>query len=195
MALHSQSASELFVSMPDSLFPLLTEKNRNDMVDFYNNHMEAKVRNILDDYARLDTLTDSYLRLTLTKSSTAEMKLLETDDSMQVIVLIQTALGPARDSRVRFFNAQWQRLYWLELPAPQTPDFFSASPDSVAREMDFAQRSVDDMRLVEVTASPSEPLLTLNVAVDELAEEEKKVARRYVRPLRYRWTGSEFLRE
>ena len=100
-----------------------------------------------------------------------------------------------RDSRVRFFNAQWQRLYWLELPAPQTPDFFSASPDSVAREMDFAQRSVDDMRLVEVTASPSEPLLTLNVAVDELAEEEKKVARRYVRPLRYRWTGSEFLRE
>jgi len=189
------SISDVFTSMPDSIFPLLTERNRHDMVDFYQNHMEAKVRNRFNDYARLDTLTQSYLRLTLSKSSTAEMKLLETSDSVTVICLIQTLVAPGRDSRVAFYNTQWQRLYWLELPVPATADFFAASPDSVAHDVDFAQRSLDDLRLVEVTVSPSEPLFTLTLSVDELAEDEKKLSRRYLRPLRYRWTGNEFAPE
>lgn len=192
---HCESITNVFMAMPDSLFPLLTEKNRHDMIDFYNNHMEAKVRNQLNDYARLDTLTDSYIHLTLSKASTAEMKLLQTDDSMQVVALIQTVSAPAKDSRIRFFNTQWQQLYWLELPTASVHDFFAQPADSVAREMDFAQRSVDDIRLIEVAVSPSEPLFTLSIALDELEAEEKKLAHRYVRSLRYRWTGTEFIRE
>ena len=61
--------SDVFTSMPDTIFPLLTERNRHDMVDFYQNKMEAKVRNRFNDYARLDTLTQTYLRLTLSKST------------------------------------------------------------------------------------------------------------------------------
>ncbi len=195
LSLHCENVFSVFTSAPDSIFPLLTEKSRRDMLDFYNNHMEAKVRNRFNDYARLDTLTDSYLRLTLSKSSTAELKLLRTADSVDVVCLIQTASGPVRDSRVTFYNTAWQRLYWLELPQPATRDFFAQSPDSVARAMDFAQRSVDDLRLVEVTASPSEPVFTLVLSVDELSRDEKKLARRFLRPLRYRWTGNEFALE
>lgn len=193
--LHSEVISSVFTTMPDSLLPLLTERNRHDMLDFYNNHMEAKVRNRFNDYARLDTLTDTYLRLTLSKSSTVEMKLLQTSDSVSIICLIHTLRTPACDSRVEFYNAQWQRQFWMELPVLRTDDFFTASPDSVAREMDYVQRSIDDLRLVELTASPSEPLFTLTLSVDQLAEDEKKLARRYLRSLRYRWTGDTFTLE
>ena len=210
--LHAQSLSDVFTTMPDSIYPLLTAKNRKDMVDFYNNKMEAKVRNRLNDYARLDTLTNQYLRLTPSPSSEVVMRLLETSDSTMLICLVQTVTKPIRDSRVRFYDSQWRQLSSVHLPIPATADFFSKQPllpaeedgegleteDSVplpTREGvgESLQRSIDDLRLVDIAVSPDEPVFTLTLSVDELAQDEKKVARRYVIPVRYRWTGSSFV--
>ena len=206
---HCETIADVFTAMPDSIFSLLTAKNRKDMVDFYNNKMEAKVRNRLNDYAQLDTLTDQYLRLTLSQSSEATMRLLTTNDSTLILCLVQTVTKPIRDSRVRFYDSQWRQLSSVNLPTPATADFFSNQPlfpaeedeeetDSLplpAREglREGPQRSIDDLRLVEVCVSPDEPVFELRLATDELAEDEKKVARRYVRPVRYRWTGSQFV--
>jgi hypothetical protein len=57
----------------------------------------------------------------------------------------------------------------------------------------LAQRSIDDLRLVDVAVSPDEPVFTLTLSVEELAQDEKKVARKYVVPVRYRWTGISFV--
>ena len=190
---HSENITNIFTSMPDSLLTMLTEKNRRDMLDFYQNHMEAKVRNRLNDYARLDTLTDTYLRLSMSRVSTLEMKLLQTEDSVPVICLVRTVAAPAHDSEVEFYNQAWQRLQWLQLPTPATHDYFTEAPDSVRRDLDLAQRSVDDLRLVEVTVDPDAPVFTLRISTDEMEQEEKKLARRYVRALRYRWNGREFV--
>lgn len=192
---HSESISVVFTSMPDSIFPLLTSKNRHDMVDFYNNKMEAKVRNRLGDYALLDTLTEGYLKLTPSKSSTIEMKLMETDDSTAIVCLIQTVKAPVSDSSVKFYDSEWRRLHWLELPMAETAEFFNEIPDSVAHEMKFVQQSIDDLRLIAVSVSPDEPVFTMQLAVDELAKEEKKIAKRHLVSVRYRWTGRDFVKE
>lgn len=189
---HCENISEVFTSMPDSIFPLLTEKNRRDMVDFYNNRMEAKVRNRLNDYVQLDTLTDDFMRLTLSAASAAEMKLLQTEDSVEIICLIQSVTSPVKDSRVKFYSKDWQRLYWLEMPTPETTAFFAESPDSVTRDLRFAQRSIDDLRFVSISIDPAEPIFTFILSVEELEREQKTIARRYLRSLRYRWTGSRF---
>ena len=194
MIVHGEDIKDVFTTMPDSLLPLLTEKNRHDMVDFYQNKMEAKVRNRLNDYVRLDTLTDSYLRLTLSRVSSLEMKLLETTDSVSIICLVRTLSAPASDSQVEFYNRDWQRLHWLALPVAKTQEYFAAAPDSVSRDLELAQRSLDDLRLVSVTVAPDQPIFTLQVATDELERDAQKLARRYVRALRYRWTGSDFER-
>ena len=203
--LNAEGIADVFTTMPDSIFPLLTARNRHDMVDFYRNKMEAKVRNRLNDYARLDTLTNQYLHLTLSQSSEATMRLLPTADSTSIICLVQTVTTPIRDSQVRFYDSQWRQLSSVNLPTPATADFFSNQPLLPAEEdgedtdslplptREGLQRSIDDLRLVEVTVSPDEPVFTLTLSVDELAQDEKKVARRYIIPVRYRWTGSRFL--
>ena len=192
--IRGENVADLFTAMPDSIFPLLTEKNRHDMVDFFHNHMQAKVRNRLNDYVVLDTLTDDYLHVTLSKSSTAELKCMQASDSTVVIALVQTLAAPVRDSQVEFYDGHWQRLPQLKMPVPATRDFFTEFPDSVARDMDFAQRSIDDLRLLEIKAEPDADIFTLTLSCQELMEDEKKVATRYVRSLRYRWTGREFVR-
>lgn len=201
---HCENISDVFTSMPDSIYPLITSKNRHDMVDFYNNKMEAKVRNRLNDYARLDTLTNEYLHLTLSQASEVTMRMLTRNDSTQIICFVQTVTKPIRDSRVKFYDTKWQRLTTVKLPEPATADFFKASllsphdggenPEQQALPlMGEVERALDDLRLVEVTVSPDEPVFTLTLSVEELAQDEKKVARRYVAPVRYRWTGSEFV--
>ena len=209
---NAEGISDVFTSMPDSIYPLLTAKNRRDMVDFYNNKMEAKVRNRLNDYARLDTLTSQYLRLTPSPSSELVMRLLETSDGTTMVCLVQTVTKPIRDSRVKFFDSQWQQLTSVNLPIPETSAFFNENPlpptggDGEGLEVDDSaplstweelgeslQRSIDDLRLVDIAVSPDEPIFTLTLSVDELAQDEKKVARRHVIPVRYRWTGNSFV--
>ncbi len=195
LTLHSQRVSELFVSMPDSVFTLLTQKSRRDMVDFYNNHMEARVRNRLNDYVQLDTLTDSFLRLRLSSISRAEMKLLQTEDGDTLVCLVRSITSPVADSHVQFFNLSWQPLYWIELPKPATAEYFTEFPDSVKRDLTFAQRSIDDLRFVSVTIDPVEPVFTFMLSIDELNRDEKTLASRFLRSLRYRWTGSAFVED
>lgn len=198
LIVHAGNIADVFTSMPDSIFPLLTVKNRSDMVDFYKNKMEAKVRNRLNSYARMDTLTDDYLRLTLSGASEAEMKLLQTEDSTEIICLIRSITAPVGDSQIQFFDKDWQRLEWVDAPLPATGEYFGeAVADSAAEETKVTladvQRSIDDLRFVRIATGPGAPVFTFTLSVDELNRDEKKLARRHLRTLRYRWTGGRFV--
>ena len=206
LPLAAQTAREVLISMPDSLMPLLPVKSRHDMLDFLDNKMEAKVRNRLNDYVCLDTLTEDYFRLSLSEAAETEMRILRTEDSLSVICLVHTVGTSIRDSRAAFYDNKWHLLHWLKLPNPSTEDFFSmeknefdslsVSSNIVAtdtRDWEWMQRSINDLRFVEITIAPDAPVFTFTLSLEPLAEEEKKLALRYVRPLQYRWTGNDFM--
>lgn len=195
LGLSAHNMGTLFTTMPDSLLPTLTPNNRRDLVDFLSNGMQAKVRNRLDDYVQLDTLTDTYLHLTLSKVSTVEMKMLFMQDSVPFVAVIRTLATPVKDSQVTFFDCTWQPMCSLSMPTLATEAFFAEYPDSVSRDIGFAQRSIDDLRLMAVSVSPEDAVFTVKVSMDELAEDEKRVARCYVRSVRLRWTGRDFVIE
>ena len=70
----AQDMRSVFISMPDSVAPLLTKVNREDCVDFLDSNMKAVVRNRFDKESELKTLTKDYLLMQMTASSTMEMK-------------------------------------------------------------------------------------------------------------------------
>ena len=178
---------DLFASAPDSIFPLLTQNNRLDCLDFRENNMTARVKNLMGDVAELKELTDDYLLLQVSAHSMAELRLL--GDSL--FCLINTYLGPTADSRVRFFNPDWKPVA-LDLPAPRVEAFWADVPDSVAQEAGYAQQSLEALRLLRVSAQSGEPILTFTLQIDELSGKEKEVAQRYVQPLRFRFDGQAF---
>ncbi len=178
---------DLFASAPDSIFPLLTTNNRLDCLDFMENKMVARVKNRLDDVCEMKTLTDDYLMMQMSARSSVEMRLL----SDSLFCLVNTRMGPAPDSRVRFYDAQWQPVE-VAMPQPTIADFWQAVPDSVASEARFVQLSLEALRLVQVTAQTGEPVLSFTLQTSELSREERELAQRYVHPLRYRWDGQAF---
>lgn len=189
----SQRMADVFSSMPDSLLPLISSVNRRDMLDFYNNGMEARVHNQLGEESTLKSLTDTYLLLQSSPVTHVEMKLLETADSTEnIITLVRTVETPDADSDVEFYDTQWHRLQWLEFPRPAIADFWAAAPDSLASSARYAQLTLADLPLVSVSVSPDEPLFTLTLAISELAEKEKDAAKLLVHPLQYLWDGAAF---
>ena len=188
-AFSQTKAKDVFATAPDSIFPLLTTNNRLDCIDLIENNMKATVKNKLEQKAEMTTLTDSYLQIKPSEKSVVEIKML--NDS--VFCLINTCLGPAPDSRISFFTRGWKP-YETTFPMPHATDFWTSVPDSLARDASFAQRSLEDLLLIQISADKDKPEITLTLQTSELAGKEKEIAQKYVQPLRYRWTGKGFTR-
>ena len=188
-AFSQTKAKEVFATAPDSIFPLLTTNNRLDCIDLIENNMKATVKNKLEQKAEMTALTDSYLQIKPSERSVVEIKML--NDS--VFCLINTCLGPAPDSRISFFTRDWEP-YAMTFPTPHASDFWKSVPDSLAREANFAQRSLEDLLLIQISADKENTELTLTIQTSELSGKEKEIAQKYVQPLRYRWNGKGFTR-
>lgn len=188
-AFSQTKAKDVFAAAPDSIFPLLTTNNRLDCIDLIENNMKATVKNKLEQKAEMTALTDSYLQIKPSERSVVEIKML--NDS--VFCLINTCLGPAPDSRISFFTRDWEP-YKTTFPMPHATDFWKSVPDSLAREANFAQRSLEDLLLIQISADKENTELTLTIQTSELSGKEKEIAQKYVHPLRYRWNGKGFTR-
>ena len=188
-AFSKTKTKDVFAAAPDSIFPLLTTNNRLDCIDLIENNMKATVKNKLEQKAEMSVLTDSYLQIKPSERSVVEIKML--NDS--VFCLINTCLGPAPDSRISFFTRDWKP-YAMTFPTPHASDFWTSVPDSIARDASFAQRSLEDLLLIQISADKESTELTLTIQTSELSGKEKEIAQKYVKPLRYKWNGKDFTR-
>ena len=184
------SIRDIFAAAPDSIFPLITENNRLDCIDFKENNMQARVKNLLDQYTEMTDLTKNYLRIQMTGRSIVQMRLLSSTDS--IFCLISTYLGPTPDSRITFYRYDWTPIQ-IDAPQPQVEDFWNPVPDSLKQAARFTQMSLRDLTLISIDANQDEEArLTYTLQTNELAGEEKKIAEEYTHPLIYRWNGKDF---
>lgn len=194
----AQEARTLFVQMPDSILPLLTEVNRADCTDFLDSHMRAQVTNRFGTRSEMTHLSPDYIAIDMTARSTWQMKVLPLEtDTTRIICTVSTVCGGACDSDVRFYSTEWKVLPTEQyLPAPpQAEDFLMPKPDSVEtyHYRDAIQRA--DMSLVRITLSPDNRTLTF--IYDTPAYLEKEAADKLKpfirRALIYDWHGGKFV--
>ena len=132
-SLGAQNINSAFVSMPDSLSPLLTKVNRQDFADFLASGMKAVVKNKFGGESEMLKLTEDYLYLKTTASSSEEMKMLPLNDSVNIICVVKTYLGPVEDSDVKFYTTEWKELpVDKHISLPVLSDFYVSENDSLA---------------------------------------------------------------
>ena len=179
--------------MPDSVMPLLTKNNRLDFIDFYDAKMAAVVTNRMDGKSRMDTLTDDFVHIGYTNVSDIAMKLLPINDSTDVLCMVTTVKAAVSDSRIAFFDAQWQPLSVASyLTEPSMEDFRSSlQNDSV----EWAWSKVDIFFRTYALCAERAELLSVFTATDYLSEDERAEVAPYVRqePLLYRWINGKFV--
>ena len=180
------------VAMPDSVMTLLTKNNRLDFIDFYDAKMEAVVTNRLEGKSRMDTLTDDFVHMEYTKSTEVTMKLLPVNDSTDILCMVTTAKAAVHDSRIAFYDAQWQPLevtgYICE---PGIEDFRSTVQGDSAQ---WAWSKMDTFFRTYRLNAEDTVLECVLTTMDYLSKEDREEVAPYVRqePLIYRWANNRF---
>ena len=185
----AQEMRKIFVEMPDSIIPLLTQSNRADCVDFIDAKMRARVTNRLDGHSELLELTPDYLNIKLTSHTSMQMKLLPCLSGDTIICMINTVCAEACDSRIRFYTKEWQQINPpTELfKKPMIKDFFTAG-DSLEKIL-----QISDIYLVGLTLSPSGTTMQANYTMPAyMSRNDSIFVTKSIHPIEYRWTGKAF---
>lgn len=182
------------VAMPDSVMPLLTKNNRLDFIDFYDARMEAVVTNRMEGKSRMDALTNDFLRINYTRTTDVAMKLLLVNDTTDVLCMVTTVKASVDDSRIAFFNAQWQPLDVAScIHEPSLGDFRSTQQGDSAS---WAWSKLDVFFRTYQLSTEDTGLKCVLTAINNLSEEDRMAVNPYVRqePILYRWIDGRFVR-
>ena len=191
----AQDMKSVFVSMPDSIAPLLTKVNKEDCVDFLAYNMKAEVKNRFGGATELKVLTDDYLFLQTTANSSMEMKLLPINDSTKVVCVIKTVCSSACDSEVHFYSSDWkQKLITTDYMSKPEGDMFFLPVDSADEEYALIRKEAN-VHLMKASLSKEDVSLTfIYTTPDYLNKENKEKLEPYLRkePVVLKWQEGKF---
>ena len=164
---------DIFATAPDSVFPLLTKNNKLDCIDFIENGMTAKVKNKMEEWSELKSLTPRYLLMQVSERSDVAMMLV--GDS--VICTVNTYSGPAKDSEVRFYDLQWRPLERKETVRPRVSDFIRGEMDAESKGL------LEAMPFMSASLNPEDNTLTWQLQTTELPTDKRKAADGCLQPI------------
>lgn len=185
----AQDMRSLFLNAPDDIFPLLTTNGRADCVDYAEAGMKASVTNRLGGASVLEKLTGDYMYLASSAGSWSEAKLLPGNEDT-VVCLIKGIRAEAADSRLAFYDLEWNRICADSMFMEPCIDDFFLSADSAA-----LYSGMCDIYLVRYSLSQSEHMLEAEYTMPEyMNEDDAAKLRPLLRTVQYMWNGKRFVR-
>lgn len=183
---------DVFKVMPDTLAPYLSENNRLDMLDFMDSKMKAVVTNGLGDQTQLESLSDTYLRLSFGEGFQTEMRLLPAATGDTVVCVVSTYGERTQESTVAFFTTRWQPLPY----SIQLSDYASSmlvKPDTINAELyDRMVEKYQDNIFVCASLSEKDNTLSLYTCIPLVTTDDKKAISAMQKEKVLIWNGKIF---
>lgn len=195
LGVKAQEMDALFITMPDQNIPQLENAWRKDLVDLYKTGKEARLKNTMNGFSSLDSLTSDYMFLQVTERSSIEMKLLPLVNNTNVICMVKTVNGPVADSHIEFYTTDWEPLAASDLFTPVDADWFikEGTDKNSNAFQDAASRL--DMDLIQYNLSPDNLTLTATYTTPRyLSQEDRKKVTPFIKesPKVYTWEKYHF---
>lgn len=191
----AQTMADIFIKMPDDFVVQLEEAWRKDLVELYKSGKVATLDNTMQGRSTLEKMTDNYLLLQSTESSTVELKLLPLVNNTYIICMVETVYAPIADSRVSFYSTEWKRLKSGDVFEPVTDEWFLKTDIDRSSQPFLDVKSRLDMCLVQYSLSAENTHLTaVYTTPGYLDDEFQKKATLYLKadPKVYKWKSGRF---
>lgn len=197
------SLRDVWLSMPDGMIPYLNKNLRLEHLDFVDMGVKSEVSHQLNGVSVMDTLTADYTHITLSKSSSLELRLLPVNDSTKIICMVRTFKAPAEESEIRFYDTDWNLLtddYGLEKIKNQDntdTEFLLSSfvqrPDTLSTERFEELCKLIEPVMVSASFDVAEPVLTFRLSVPLAVPDDREQLKSILRPRRFKWDGKVFV--
>lgn len=186
---NAQTVGDMFMSMPDSLFPYLTQEQRVELVKLkqVDTSTSAVLRSVFNCSVSLDSLGAACMTVNIDSTMTVEMARLATVSGDSLYCLLQTVSAPERETVASIYNKVWKKVSdvdWTDVPLLNRPDTMS--------DKEFANRtSLIEFRMVEARLENADTIV-LKLNVPMLSSEDKRLLRDILVQRRMRWDGEKY---
>ena len=184
----AKSMKDLLVSMPDEVMPCLNKNMRLEFAELQEMGVKAEVKNLLEEVSVMDTLTQDFVQIRLTKASTLQMKKLPVENGDSVLCVVKTFAGPEKESELYFYNQDWKKMDATRLLDGKRMEDLAESlilkPDTMS-ETRFAE-------LVSALLLQNENSLVVRLSLPLLSADDKKAVNAIKLQRSFKWNGKTF---
>lgn len=197
-AAQAKSLRELWVSMPDSLVPVLSQNMRVEFVELQDMKVKAEVTTLLGDTSVLDTLTNDFMQVRLNRVCTLQMKVLPQTDGDSIICMVRTLAAPEKESEVMFFDQQWRQLDLARCYDGEDLQGVCESllqrPDTMSMSRFEELKAMVEPRMMSALLMQHENAIVFRLALPLLSVEDKKLINVIKAQTKFNWNGRTFNR-
>ncbi len=197
-AAQAKSLRELWVSMPDSLVPVLSQNMRVEFVELQDMKVKAEVTTLLGDTSVLDTLTNDFMQVRLNRVCTLQMKVLPQTDGDSIICMVRTLAAPEKESEVMFFDQQWRQLDLARCYDGEDLQGVCESllqrPDTMSMSRFEELKAMVEPRMMSALLMQHENAIVFRLALPLLSAEDKKLINVIKAQTKFNWNGRTFNR-
>ncbi len=189
----AKTIRDLFASEPNNIFMLLRDRTRLDMLDYYDSGQKVAATNRLsgdDTSSQLIEVTPNSISLQLTDATRVDMLLYEQGKD-SVVAVVKTATLPALDSRIAFYDTNWNLLSKKKIfEEPALSDFIvpGTDKDAMATINDIVKFPIVSYEIAAVDATTT---ITAHLNLEQFlsADDWSKVKPYLRQSLTYRRQG------
>ena len=168
--IEAHTIQELFIEEPGQVLPLLSKKVKMDMIDYHNEGINKELPNALGNGTHFISVTDNFISLHTSNSTTVEL-LLTHHKKDSVIVTITTVSLPARDSRIEFYNTNWEKINVKKLIKTPTMKDFITIPKGDKTKKETVLKAID-FPLISYSINPDNCTITARHSLKEYMSDE-----------------------
>lgn len=183
------TATDAFTKAPAAVFPLLDRNTRLDMIDYFNSGSATASKNAMKGSSRLTALTPMSLTASLTGSSSCQLALLPFKGDSAIMV-IETVLTPAPDSRITLYDRKWNALPKATFKMPAVDAWLTPA----GRKDGGMVNVLVPFMLASAQYDTATQMLTLNNSLPQFMSPDvySQVKDALLPTLSYKWNGSQF---
>lgn len=177
----ARTIKDFFISEPGNVLPLISQRTRMDMIDYFNAGRMADVKNNLGKSSRFNKVTDDYMSIRISGSSTVEMLLMPISKKDTVIITITTVELPAKDSRVAVYDTEWKPVETKRYFKPATMKNFVFIPKGDKTKKETVLAAIDFPIISYTIDADSRTIVARHGLEQYMSEEDFKKIKPYLR--------------
>lgn len=181
----AQTVADMFLNMPDSIIPYVSEKQRKEIVELKQMDPDS-IATISNNFGKikLTKLSDSTLTLLLSEHNIIELGKLEDNK----FVFINTYGAPLQESKCYIIDNTWKKICVIDF---SNIDFIQKS-DSVSEQEQKEMLQLIEFPLISASIANNPDELILKLSTPLLTTEDKKKFGALRLQRNVKWNGKTF---
>lgn len=170
----SKNIKDMWLSMPDTIIPYLTNNHRIELIDYWNMNVSPDVKNNLGGTTKLDTITSDYLQISVNSSTVFQMKMISINGEDSVLCLLKTYGEEYKESTLDIYNQEWKKLNTFDFNNKNWANTYLTKPDTMSNERFNEIKLYADPVMIYAELSPTNDSIKTSISVPLLRKEELK---------------------